>query len=174
VKIDLGALDSDPVRFQEKVELPEERFDTDLVAGVMEVTLTGEVRRRGEIFFLSGRFEVSGELSCARCLEPLEWRTNEEYAVELRPADDAPSDEEIDLDEGDLEVVFIKENELSLEDFAAEQVVLALPIRALCRENCAGLCSRCGANLNVEGECRCEPDVDPRWEALRGLGGLPS
>jgi uncharacterized protein len=174
VKIDLSSLEDDPVRFQEKVRLPEERFDTDLVSKTVEVELTGVIRRRGEVFFVEGSFEAQGTLSCARCLERLEWSVGEEYAVELRPEASAPAEDEVDLDEGDLEVVFVKENELSLEEFAAEQVVLALPIRALCKDDCAGLCSRCGANLNVDGACQFEAETDPHWDALRGLGGSPS
>ena len=58
---------------------------------------------------------------------------------------------------------------LELSDVAAEQVLLALPMRIICDEACAGLCPRCGNNRNVEGACRCEPEVDPRWDAIRGL-----
>ena len=60
---------------------------------------------------------------------------------------------------------------LDLSDMAAEQVLLALPMRVVCAEECAGLCPQCGGNRNLEGACRCEPETDPRWAALRDIVG---
>ena len=58
---------------------------------------------------------------------------------------------------------------LATEPLVAEQVQLNLPTHPLCREDCRGLCPRCGANLN-DGPCGCaEPPGDPRWAALAGL-----
>ena len=52
---------------------------------------------------------------------------------------------------------------------AREQVVLNLPARVLCREDCAGLCETCGANKNLS-PCGCVSEtIDPRWQALKGL-----
>jgi uncharacterized protein len=60
-------------------------------------------------------------------------------------------------------------DELALVDPIREQVTLAVPQYAICRDACRGLCPRCGANLNEE-QCDCEPiEVDARWAALRGL-----
>ena len=48
-------------------------------------------------------------------------------------------------------------------------ILLSLPSKHLCREDCKGLCPKCGKNLN-EGECGCDKrDIDPRWEALKGI-----
>jgi uncharacterized protein len=58
---------------------------------------------------------------------------------------------------------------LLLEDVLREQVLLAAPVKAICREDCRGLCSHCGRNLNAE-QCSCaEPLVDPRWATLKEL-----
>ena len=58
---------------------------------------------------------------------------------------------------------------LRLEDVVREQVLLTLPGRTLCKEDCKGLCAQCGQNLN-EGSCGCHSEVrDPRWSALAGL-----
>ena len=46
-----------------------------------------------------------------------------------------------------------------------------MPMRVVCSENCAGLCATCRGNRNIEGACTCDPEVDPRWEALRGVKG---
>ena len=55
-----------------------------------------------------------------------------------------------------------------LEDVLREQLVLALPMRTLCIEECKGLCPQCGKNRNT-GACKCQPANDARWEALKGL-----
>ena len=99
------------------------------------------------------------------------WSPEEKFAVEYRRRDAHPDEDEVALDEGDLDVAFLTDDALDLSRLAAEQVLLALPMRAVCDDECAGLCPRCGANRNVQGACRCEPDTDPRWEALRGLAG---
>jgi uncharacterized protein len=58
---------------------------------------------------------------------------------------------------------------MELADSLREQVLLAAPVKVVCRENCKGICAQCGKNLN-EGACDCAPAVaDPRWHALRDL-----
>src|SRR5947199_407510 len=58
---------------------------------------------------------------------------------------------------------------LMLEDVLREQVLLSVPLKALCREDCKGLCPTCGKNRNTE-PCSCPPALgDPRWSALRDI-----
>jgi len=58
---------------------------------------------------------------------------------------------------------------VDLDELVREQILLALPSRRLCREECKGLCPTCGADLNA-GRCACEQrEVDPRWSALADL-----
>jgi uncharacterized protein len=61
-------------------------------------------------------------------------------------------------------------NVLDLREPIREELVLNVPPFPLCREDCAGLCDKCGADLN-SGSCDCRPDRDPRWAALEGLKG---
>ena len=93
------------------------------------------------------------------------------FSIEIALADAAPLDPELALEEADLDVVFLETPNLDLEKLALEQLVLELPMRVLCSDECAGLCPQCGANRNVEGACRCEPEADPRWAALKDLAG---
>ncbi len=67
------------------------------------------------------------------------------------------------------ELIPVPEEELDLERLVLEDVLLDMPGQFLCREDCKGLCPRCGKNWN-EGPCGCyEPEVDPRLEVLRQL-----
>ena len=64
---------------------------------------------------------------------------------------------------------FLEGNEIDLLELAAEQILLTLPMRILCDEACAGLCPTCGANRNAGTACDCQPEIDPRWQALASL-----
>jgi uncharacterized protein len=109
------------------------------------------------------------ELLCARCVEPVPTPLTGDFDLIFRPqAADAESGERaITLDE--TEIGYYEESGLSLEDVVREQVLLSLPTRTLCKEDCKGLCPRCGQNLNLE-PCTCNTASDPRWNALAGLG----
>jgi uncharacterized protein len=115
-----------------------------VVEGVL-VTGTATVQVRGE---------------CVRCLGPI----SDELEVEIQELYVYPG-VELDNDlasrlQGDL---------IDLEPVLRDAVVLDLPFQPLCRDDCAGLCVECGANLNENPNHRHESDLDPRWAALRGL-----
>ncbi len=66
-------------------------------------------------------------------------------------------------------MLYVNQPVLDTEPLLYEQLQLNIPMRQLCREDCAGLCPTCGANRNA-GECGCEvDDADPRWSALAAL-----
>ena len=171
MKIDLSKIEGEPKTFAETFELDEEKLDPDRVTGGMEIHLEGNVRPVGEHYLVDGRLKARGRINCGRCLEPVDWRADSDFNVEVALAEAAPLDPEIALDEADLDVMYLEKPLLELEDLAIEQVELELPIRVLCSEECAGLCPRCGANRNVKGACECEPEVDPRWAALKDIAG---
>lgn len=171
MKIDLSEIEDEPLRFDERVSLEPERLDQDEVTAPVEVHLVGTIRRVGPGFCVDGWFDASGTLACVRCLESVPWQAREEFSLEYRRRDAHPDELEIALEDDELDVAFLIDEVLDLRDMAAEQVLLALPMRVVCDEKCAGLCPRCGANRNLEGACRCEPEVDPRWTALRDIFG---
>jgi uncharacterized protein len=78
---------------------------------------------------------------------------------------------ELSVTSAEAEVSYYQGEGLLLEDALREQVLLALPIKAICRDDCKGLCPHCGRNLNTE-QCSCaEPLEDPRWAALKDIRG---
>jgi DUF177 domain-containing protein len=171
LKVDLSALEHEPLRFEEKFQLEPDRLDSEQVAGPVTVSITGEVRPHGEGYTVTGHCQGKGPLHCSRCLEAVPWTVDEEFSIEYRQALTTLLDTEIDLDEADLDISFLEGNELDLAALAAEQVFLAMPMRIVCHPDCAGLCTRCGANLNNDNDCGCEPEVDPRWSAFADLMG---
>ena len=124
-----------------------------------------DIRLRAKI---AGDFEVL----CARCLEPLKQHVEQRFDLIFRPAGADSDMAERSISEAETEIGYYETSGLLLEDAVREQVLLSLPDRSLCREDCKGLCPHCGANLN-ETSCSCgEEQVDPRWAALKGLEGF--
>jgi uncharacterized protein len=71
--------------------------------------------------------------------------------------------------EGEFEIVYFEGDLLDVADQVRQTVLLSVPMRALCKEDCRGLCGICGCDLNLSS-CGCsEPPPDPRWDALRKL-----
>jgi uncharacterized protein len=122
----------------------------------------------GEEIHLRGRLAGEFEISCARCLEPVRFDVRREFDLRYRFVGSIRSEDELKLSHEDLEVGFYRGDGLFLADAVAEQVNLELPVKALCSEECQGLCPDCGVNRNRE-RCQCNPhEADPRWSALAG------
>jgi len=113
----------------------------------------------------NGRFEAL----CARCLDPVEHSLAGQFDLLFRPtgADGEASEHSITTSE--TEIGYYQKDGVLLEDVLREQVLLSLPAKTLCHEDCKGLCPHCGRHLNSE-TCACSETVtDPRWTALSSL-----
>jgi len=133
----------------------------------LEVTATAELLD-GQIR-ITGGLETKIELVCARCLEPVVEDVNRAFDLFYRPVTKDLKPKEDRLKDDDTEIGFFEGEGLFLADVLKEQVLLALPLKVICRSDCRGLCPSCGANLNHE-ECRCETHAtDPRLAPLARL-----
>jgi uncharacterized protein len=133
----------------------------------LEVHATAELIE-GQIR-ITGNLHTRLELVCARCLEMVSEEVGRDFDLFYRPMTSIAKDEEFRLDLDDTEIAFFEGDGLFLADVLAEQVLLALPMKVICRGDCRGLCPHCGANLNHE-ECRCETHAsDPRLAPLARL-----
>jgi uncharacterized protein len=135
-------------------------------------------RMAGDELYLEGRLQGTLLLECGRCLaryrhglrEP--FRLVLEFAGDRVPAD--PQEGEALARDGvclgeDIEVGWYRGPEIDLGTFFYEVVALALPVKPLCREECAGLCSRCGADQNL-APCGCsEIETDSPFAVLGAL-----
>lgn len=112
--------------------------------------------RSGQEIFLHGSFRGKFEGRCSRCLASYSFNVEKEYDLVLVP-DPARSERRIEeLTREELGLSYYSSDVIELAPLIEEQVLLALPTRPLCREDCRGLCGRCGVNLNYE-ECVCDP-----------------
>ncbi|HEV2359043.1 MAG TPA: DUF177 domain-containing protein [bacterium] len=133
--------------------------------------VTGELVLTGSAggVSLRGRVRTVASCVCGACLRrfplPIAADVTEQFGPRSEaPEPDAPVRE---LVPGDFLVPVEAGDMIDVTEVVRQHVVLALPLAPRCREDCPGLCPRCGADLN-DGPCDCEPhDLDPRLDALR-------
>lgn len=119
---------------------------------------------------LVGQARAELGLECGRCLEPFALALDHKLDVFLLPhREDQGDEDEVELTERDMVVGYYRGHQIDLGELLREQFTLAVPMKRLCREECRGLCVKCGVNRNREA-CDCvQEDTDVR---LAGLGGL--
>jgi len=120
---------------------------------------------------VNGELSTQLDMACARCLEPVVENVKRAFDLLYRPLGVDAGREEMSVTGAEAEISYYQGEGLLLEDVIREQVLLAVPLKAICREDCKGLCPHCGTNLN-SGTCSCaEPAEDPRWSALKEIRG---
>jgi uncharacterized protein len=118
---------------------------------------------------LRAAYQGNFEMPCARCLDPVAHRLEEHFDLLFRPTGVDVDAAEHAISTSDTEIGYYEGVRLAVEDVLREQVLLSLPARALCRQDCKGLCPRCGQNRNIE-VCACDAgQTDARWAALADL-----
>jgi uncharacterized protein len=177
--ISIEALEKRPIEFQEEfapaaIDLGPDLKQGSPVRSSGRATLIEEHHgHRGVIqdIRLVGGFSTKVEISCARCLEPVSQEVARDFDLLYRPQGSDAVSEEISVTQAEADIGYYRGEGLLLEDVLREQILLAVPIKIVCREECKGLCPHCGKNLNLEA-CNCaEPLADPRWDALKKLRG---
>lgn len=124
------------------------------------LSFTGELRNADNgVLHLTGRIQADLSGECSRCLKPVAFRLEHEISDWFRPAGTdsgkpAPA-ESLEDDETEELYYGYTGRTLALDQALRDEIILALPQRLLCKEDCAGLCPVCGQDLNEE-ECGCE------------------
>ncbi len=120
---------------------------------------------------IKGRLATRLETSCARCLEPLAQDVKREFDLLYRPQGADAGRDEMSVTDAEAEIGYYEGQGILLDDVIREQILLAVPLKVTCRENCKGLCPHCGKNLNLE-TCSCAvAEEEPRWAALKEIRG---
>ncbi len=131
--------------------------------------LVVHIAKAERVVHVRGRATVGLAGSCVRCLGATELALDVPIEVAIFPKGEEPvAAPDGEVANEDMGVSTYDEGVVDLAGVVHDEVFLELPMNPLCKEDCAGLCPKCGANLN-EGRCGCEPDVDPRWQALRSM-----
>lgn len=123
----------------------------------------GQIENLGDRLNVMGEVHTTVEFLCNRCMEAMSLEVNapfSEFFSNHKAVVEGEQEEEIFLFEGD---------QIDIDSHITRAILLELPMKALCKEECKGLCPECGINLNFE-KCRCiEETIDPRFAALKKL-----
>lgn len=133
---------------------------------LLEVHIDCLARKIRETVSLEMAIDTVFRLECCRCLDPvtLPVRSNVKYT--LAPLKEKEDENPESLEE-DFNFGYYRDDEIEFDAIAVEQIVMQIPVKPLCKEDCRGLCPTCGANLNESGcECRKESG-HPGFAALK-------
>lgn len=167
-----------------ELEIKPIRFDQTYAAGEIDfleegLTQVGPLSVNGvaELLEAVGEIQVKGEFcvrlsaECDRCLDGTELAIERKFDLNYQPAETLETGVEVGLKQGETEVGFFAGDGISLEEILREQVLLALPVQRLCREDCKGLCPSCGGSLN-QGACACGPSAVKSGRMASALAGI--
>ena len=135
--------------------------------------VTGDVVFRGETERINDKAHVRGTVNaevnveCTRCLDAVTQKFEIVFDDVFVDPEAESTDAEIALEGDDLDEAIAIDGRIDLGEVVREQIILALPDQVFCREDCKGLCPKCGSNRNLI-DCKCiEAEIDPRWLALK-------
>ncbi|MDT8716456.1 DUF177 domain-containing protein [Clostridium sp. 19966] len=129
------------------------------VSTLLPINFVGSLNLLSDIIYLDGNVTGSLKLVCSRCLEIFESPLNLEIheKISLVPNND------------DDTLVIVDSDKLNITEIIENDILISLPIKKLCSEDCKGLCPVCGGNKN-HADCRCESaEIDPRLAKLKDL-----
>jgi uncharacterized protein len=144
---------------------------------VADITGDGKARIKGECNLLRIQrsilvkcaLDTDVELACSRCLSRFRHALKINFEEEFLPTVDVTSGVPLPAPEEASAFTIDEQHIIDLTEAIRQYSLMAIPMKALCSEDCAGLCPNCGKNLN-EGKCDCPAqDIDPRWSKLTKL-----
>lgn len=125
------------------------------------ITVNGVVENRAGIVSLNMNCSFVMKLCCDRCLEEFERAFEESFSHILV--------RELSSEKDNDDYIVVDTDKLDLDDLVLSDILLVLPTKILCKEDCKGLCSVCGKNLNFDS-CDCQKkEADPRLSKLSEL-----
>jgi uncharacterized protein len=158
-------------------EIPDEGLEQRLDLSVLinesgnpdNVHVELQITKLGKKVLIRGTVNCSILLNCSRCLNDYSYPVDISFNEEYDPAGEKDGYEDRELGSEDLDLSCYRDDEIDVVELVKEQVLLSVPMKALCKDECRGICSRCGIDLNT-GSCECrKEEVDPRLAPLQNL-----
>ncbi len=151
-----------PEGLEKEVDLGEQYFsrwrEEDPGLEFADARINGTVRleKHGRDVLVRGHLQGRLQLTCSRCVDNFDAPVDADFDLLLVPGPGPGGDEE-ELSAPDLDLDYYTGETLDLEAVIREQIILMVPLKPLCAEDCKGICPKCGAVLNRE-ECTCKKD----------------
>ncbi|HON58562.1 MAG TPA: DUF177 domain-containing protein [Smithella sp.] len=135
---------------------------------VEKVDATFLVTKTSGAIYIKGSFSALVDICCSRCLENVDLSIGTDFDYTMMPRK-VETAEEIELKAEELEISYYEGDFIDLAPILCEQIILQIPMKVLCSEDCKGLCPNCGANLNTD-PCNCRSELaDNRWAVLKNF-----
>jgi uncharacterized protein len=167
--IDLFTLGNAPFAFEFALTPEEINLESDDARLKNAVNVKGILTRHIAQIDVEGIISAETEIECTRCLQAVEQKLDISFEAAFVTAENYTQAKEAELSAKDLDVSVFDGQKIDLTELVREQILLNLPEQVFCKEDCKGLCEKCGANRNLI-DCKCiEKEVDPRWAALKNL-----
>ena len=135
----------------------------------VDITVNGSLNRIDDDVYLKGTVMTSVVASCSRCLDTLSYPVDSDLKSHFVPSDDrSTSKRDVELHASDIDAEVYENQQIDLTQSIRDSILLSVPVICLCKEDCKGICSQCGKNLN-QRLCQCENEsfMDPRLESLK-------
>ena len=169
VIIDLASSDISGTSLDVAIEPGEIDLEGEAVSLKTPVRVEAELKKDIVETSIAGNISARVSLDCTRCLTGIEQALEFPFEASFVEPEYFSDAKETELRESDLDVAVAEEGTIDLAELVREQILLNLPEQVFCREDCRGLCEKCGANRNLI-DCNCkEKEIDPRWAALKDL-----
>lgn len=169
VRIELDSLEGTSGSFAHAYGSGELDFTDERVRLIDPPEISGRAIRKGREVLLDGRLTTVAQVDCDRCLKSIDVPVRTEFSLQYVTAADYETMHAAALEESDLALSVFDGEAIDVDEIVREQVLLTVPTRSLCREDCKGFCPTCGADKNLK-ECGCQSgDSDPRWAGLKDL-----
>src|SRR5215204_4967679 len=163
--IELFSVKDSPHKFEFSLSPAELELEQENVKLIEAVNAVGELTKGIAQIDIEGVITTRAEIECTRCLQPIENDFEIPFKASFISPEDLTKEKEAELHESDLDVSVYKDEKIDLTELVREQIILNLPEQIFCREDCKGLCAKCGENRNLI-DCKCEEkEIDPRWSA---------
>ena len=169
MRIDLDSLKRPSGTFSHTYQDDELEFNDERVRLLEPPEISGQIKRTGPEVLVTGRLATRAEVDCDRCLKSVEIPVRAEFSLRYVSAGDYDSIATAELEENDLALSVFDGESIDIDEIVREQVLLTVPTRSLCREDCKGFCPVCGGDRNLK-ECGCQSEeTDPRWAGLKEI-----
>lgn len=116
------------------------------------------VMKQDDSFRIAGPIKGAVNLACSRCLEEFSCLIDTYLDIKLAQKGLMSQVAETELRPDDLDIYYLDGDEVDLDPFVFDEVLLSIPFHPLCKEDCKGLCQSCGKNRNIE-PCSCHQPV---------------